>query len=72
MVLLSTAMTVFVLTVVIGILNGTDIVIFDHQELLAHVHGGTLGFITLSVFASALWLFGGADDGTPRRPVLAD
>ena len=65
-VLLPTAMTVFVLTVVIGILNGTDIVLFDHQELLAHVHAGTLGWITLSVFASALWLFGGPDDGSPR------
>src|SRR5680860_1578473 len=70
MMLLPTAMTVFVLTVVIGILNGTDIVLFDHQELLAHVHAGTLGWITLSVFASALWLFGGPDDGTPGLSLI--
>ena len=65
-VLLGTAMAVFVLTVVIGILNGTDLVSFSHKVLLAHVHGGTLGWITLAVFASALWLFGGTDDGSPR------
>lgn len=45
-------------TVGIGILNGTDLVDFDHQALLGHVHSGTLGWISLSVFAAALWLFG--------------
>ena len=55
--LLGTALILFVFTVVIGILNGTDIVDFDRKVLLAHVHVGTLAWITLSVFASTLWLF---------------
>ena len=55
--LLTTALILFVFTVVIGILNGTDIVDFDRKVLLAHVHVGTLAWITLSVFASTLWLF---------------
>lgn len=56
--LLVMAMTVFVWTVAIGILNGTDIVDFDRRVLLSHVHAGTLGWITTSVFAASLWLFG--------------
>lgn len=64
--LLGVAMALFVFTVVVGILNGTDLVDFEQKVLLTHVHAGTLGWITLSVFASALWLFGGADDGLPR------
>lgn len=62
--LFTVAMAVFVVTVVIGILNGLDLVSFDRADLfggntlMTHVHAGTLGWITLSVFAACLWLFG--------------
>jgi hypothetical protein len=56
--LLFSAMAIFVLTVVMGILNGTDAVDLPHGALLAHVHSGTLGWITLSIFAAAAWIFG--------------
>ena len=56
--LLQVAMVVFVWTVVIGILNGTDIVDFGRKTVLSHVHAGTLGWITMCVFAASLWLFG--------------
>lgn len=56
--LLQLAMVVFVWTVVIGILNGTDLVDFDRKVVLSHVHAGTLGWITTSVFAASVWLFG--------------
>ncbi|MGE0601777.1 MAG: hypothetical protein AB7J35_19850 [Dehalococcoidia bacterium] len=56
--LILAAMIVFTYTVSIGILNGTDIVDFDRRRILGHVHGGTLGWLTLSVFAASLWLFG--------------
>jgi len=55
-----TAIGVFVVTVVIGILNGIDLVEFDHNTLMTHVHSGTLGWITLAVFAVCGWMFGGA------------
>ena len=55
--LLQVAMAVFAFTVVIGILNGADIVDFDNKTILAHVHSGTLGWLTLCVFAASLWLF---------------
>ncbi|MCB9373558.1 MAG: hypothetical protein H6518_12395 [Microthrixaceae bacterium] len=69
--LLGTALVMFVFTVVIGILNGTDLVDFDREVLLTHVHVGTLAWITLSVFAATLWLFAdgpltGAADGWAR------
>ena len=56
--LLQAALLIFAWTVGIGILNGTDVIDFSHQVLLTHVHTGTLGWITTSVFAAALWLFG--------------
>lgn len=56
--MLQAALLIFVFTVVVGILNGTDLVDFDHKTLLTHVHTGTLGWITMSVFAASLWLFG--------------
>lgn len=51
------AMALFTITVLIGILNGLDLVEFSHNQLLTHVHAGTLGWITLAVFAAAMWMF---------------
>lgn len=56
--LFTSAMVIFVFTVSVGILNGTDIVDFDQKTILTHVHTGTLGWLTLSVFAASFWLFG--------------
>ena len=56
--LLTVAMVVFVWTVGIGILNGTDLVDFSQKVILSHVHVGTLGWITMCVFAASFWLFG--------------
>ena len=56
--LLFASMAIFVVTVVMGILNGTDLVDLPHGALLAHVHAGTLGWITLSIFAAAAWILG--------------
>ncbi len=50
------AMALFVITVAIGILNGLDLYAFDHNQLLTHVHSGTLGWITLSLVAGTFWL----------------
>jgi len=55
--LLQAAMAIFLGTVVIGILNGLDVIDFEHNTLMAHVHAGTLGWITLGFFAACLWLF---------------
>lgn len=51
--LLRGALVIFVITVVIGILNGLDVWDVPHHTLLTHVHSGTLGWITLGVFGAA-------------------
>ncbi len=55
--LLQAAMVIFLVTVVVGMLNGLDLVEFTRPTLMAHVHAGTLGWITLGFFAACLWLF---------------
>jgi len=55
------SMAVFVVTITIGILNGADAVEFDRNQILTHVHSGTIGWITLSLVATAFLLFGAAD-----------
>jgi hypothetical protein len=55
------AMAVFLVTIAIGILNGLDLVEFSRDQILTHVHSGTLGWITLSIVAAAAWLARGID-----------
>src|SRR3970282_2212835 len=54
------AIGTYVVTVAIGILNGLDLVEFDHNTLMTHFHSGTLGWIPLAVFAVCGWMFGAA------------
>ena len=61
------AMAVFLVTIVIGILNGTDAVEFDRNQILTHVHSGTVGWLTLTIVASTFLLFRATD----RRLMLA-
>ncbi len=61
------AMAVFVLNIVIGILNGADAVEFNRDQILTHVHAGTVGWLTLAIVATSFLLFRAAD----RRLVIA-
>lgn len=61
------AMAVFLVTIVIGIINGLDLYEFEHDALLTHVHTGTLGWVTLSLVAMCAWFARGID----RRLALA-
>jgi predicted membrane protein len=67
-ILFHAALLIFSITVVVGMLNGLDLVEFDRSGLVTHVHAGTLGWITLGVFAACLWIFseGGALTGWRR------
>ena len=56
------ALVLFVITVVIGILNGIDVWDPPRNTLLTHVHSGTLGWITLAVFGGAIWMLGSPGD----------
>ena len=59
--LLYAAMAVFLVTIGIGLLNGLDLVDFPRDQLLTHVHTGTLGWITLSLVALSAWFAQGID-----------
>lgn len=61
-VLIRIAMVIFILTVVIGILNGTDLWNPDRNTLLTHVHSGTLGWLSLATVATALLIFESGED----------
>lgn len=65
--LILVAMAVFVVNIAIGILNGSDAVTFDRNQILTHVHAGTIGWLTLTIVASTFLLFRAAD----RRLVRA-
>jgi cbb3-type cytochrome oxidase subunit 1 len=58
------ALVIFVVTVVIGILNGIDVWDPPRNTLLTHVHAGTLGWITLGVFGGAIWMIGDRGSST--------
>ena len=68
--LLRAALLLFTVTVVIGILNGTNLVDFDRKALLTHVHVGTLGWITMSVIAATFWLFALGDAASGRSSIV--
>lgn len=55
------SMAVFLVTIAIGIPNGLDVIEFDHNQLLTHVHSGTIGWLTLSIVASTFLAFRAAD-----------
>ena len=59
------AMAVFLVTILIGILNGADAVEFDRNQILTHVHSGTVGWLSLTIVASTFLLFRAAS-----RPLM--
>lgn len=65
--LILVAMAVFAVNILIGILNGADAVEFDRNQILTHVHAGTVGWLTLTIVAAAFLMFRSAD----RRLMLA-
>lgn len=54
---LTAGLLLFVVTIVVGILNGTDLWNPDHDTLISHVHAGTLGWITLGVAGIGFLMF---------------
>ncbi|MDJ0923281.1 MAG: hypothetical protein QNJ77_01860 [Acidimicrobiia bacterium] len=53
----SAALLLFIITIVIGILNGLDWVEFSRDETVTHLHAGTLGWITLALGGVAFLMF---------------
>jgi uncharacterized protein (DUF486 family) len=59
------AMALFLITIAVGMARGLGIIDFSNRnQLLTHLHSGTIGWITLGIIATTLWLYGGT---APRR-----
>jgi hypothetical protein len=69
--MLISAMLIFIYTIVVGILNGVDLIDFEREILLAHLHGGTLGWMTLAILAVTLWLFATTGNVTSGSAAVA-
>jgi putative effector of murein hydrolase LrgA (UPF0299 family) len=61
------AIGLFVVNIAIGILNGADAIEFDRNQILTHVHAGTIGWLTLIIIAATTLLFRSTD----RRLIVA-
>ena len=60
------ALLLFLVTIALGMARGLGLIDFsDRNQVLSHVHSGTIGWITLGIAASVLWLYGGM---APRDP----
>lgn len=75
--LYQTAMALFLVTIGFGMSRGIGLISFQDRNLaLTHLHSGTIGWITLGIAATILWMYGGtaareAGDVWVRRIALA-
>jgi hypothetical protein len=59
--LFQTALVVFLVTISLGMARGLGIIHFeDRNQFLTHLHSGAIGWVTLGILASVLWLYGGS------------
>src|SRR5438045_8572433 len=61
-------LVIFALTALLGLANATQLFgALDRNQLLTHLHSGTLGWITMGVIGLSVWMFGGRSMNTPSR-----
>lgn len=66
------ALTIFTLTVLLGLANAVQIFgALDRATLLTHLHSGTLGWITMGVFGIAIWMFARRDEDLTAAIMLS-
>jgi uncharacterized protein (DUF486 family) len=54
------ALLLFLVTIGLGMARGIGLIDFgDRNQFLTHLHSGTIGWITLGILATVLWLYGG-------------
>lgn len=58
------ALLLFLITIALGMARGLGLIDFaDRNQFLTHLHSGVIGWITLGMVATVLWVYGGT---TPR------
>jgi hypothetical protein len=56
------ALLLFLVTIALGMARGLGLIDFaDRNQYLTHLHSGVLGWITLGMVATILWIYGGTD-----------
>jgi hypothetical protein len=54
------ALLLFLVTIALGMARGLGLVDFgDRNQFLTHLHSGVIGWITLGIIATVLWIYGG-------------
>jgi hypothetical protein len=60
--LFQTALLMFLITIGLGMARGLGLIDFENRnQSLTHLHSGTIGWVTLGIFAAVLWLYGGRE-----------
>lgn len=69
--LYQTALLLFLVTIGFGMARGLGLIDFaDRNQFLTHLHSGTIGWITLGIVATVLWIYGGtAPRAANEQPV---
>lgn len=58
--LFQAAMLLFLVTIALGMARGLGLIDFgDRNQFLTHLHSGVIGWITLGLIATVLWIYGG-------------
>lgn len=58
--LFQTALLLFLITIALGMARGLGLIDFgDRNQFLTHLHSGVIGWITLGILATVLWIYGG-------------
>lgn len=64
--LFQAALLMFLVNIGLGMARGIGLIDFESRnQSLTHLHAGTIGWITLGILATVLWLYGGRE---ARRP----
>jgi len=54
------ALLLFLVTIALGMARGLGLIDFeDRNQFLTHLHSGVIGWITLGIIATVLWIYGG-------------
>jgi uncharacterized protein (DUF486 family) len=58
--LFQAALLMFLVTIALGMARGLGLIDFaDRNQFLTHLHSGVIGWITLGIIATVLWIYGG-------------
>jgi uncharacterized protein (DUF486 family) len=62
------ALLLFLVTIALGMARGLGLIDFaDRNQFLTHLHSGVIGWITLGIIATVLWIYGGTAARNPNE-----